>query len=131
MILLDTHTWVWWILRRTDILPEAIDQRIATSADEVAVASISCLEVALLVKKERLRILGDLTAWFDMALEGAGIRLLPLTPAIAARSAALPDLHRDPIDRVLIATAMEHDAVLLTKDTTIRAYPGVQAIWES
>jgi PIN domain nuclease of toxin-antitoxin system len=96
----------------------------------MAVASVSCLEVALLVKKGRLRITGDLNAWFRYALQEAGIRLLPLTPEIAVRSAALPDLHGDPIDRVLIATALEHDAVFLTKDAAIHTYPGVQVSWE-
>jgi len=130
MILLDTHTWVWWVLRRTDMLPGTIDRRIAESPDIIAVASISCLEVALLAKKGRVRISGDLRVWFDMALEGSGIQIVHLTPAIAARSADLPDLHRDPIDRVLIATALEYNALLLTKDTTIRTYPEVQTMWE-
>ena len=48
---------------------------------------------------------------------------------IAARAVELPTIHRDPIDRILIATAIEHDAVLITRDLTIQAYPGVQTAW--
>jgi PIN domain nuclease of toxin-antitoxin system len=93
------------------------------------VASVSCLEVALLLKKGRLDISGELVEWFALALDGAGVQLLPLSPSVAARSAALPDIHRDPIDRVLIATAMEYSATLITKDLDMRAYPDVHAVW--
>lgn len=52
-----------------------------------------------------------------------------LTPRIAARSAALPDIHRDPIDRVIIASAIDYDE-LLTRDGMIARYPGVRVRWD-
>ncbi len=126
MILLDTHVWIWWVTRQADRLPLTWTQRIAGSSETVAVASVSCLEVALLEKKRRLRLDRDINDWFAMALASAGIDVVPLTPAIAARSARLPDLHADPIDRVIVATALEHDAALLTKDATILRYSGIR-----
>ncbi len=73
--------------------------------------------------------MGDLHTWFRAALVTADIELPHLTPDIAARAVELPTIHRDPIDRILIATAIEHDAILITRDLTIQAYPGVQTAW--
>jgi PIN domain nuclease of toxin-antitoxin system len=69
-------------------------------------------------------------SFFDEALDKAGLQLLALTPSIAAKSAALPDIHRDPVDRVIVATAIEHGAELLSKDESVAKYPGVQVHWD-
>lgn len=110
-------------------LPRKAADRIR-SADIVGVTSISCLEVAWLVKRGRIVLPDSVEAFFDAAIAGGGIQLLPLTPRIAARAAALPDIHRDPMDRVIIATAIEHGAELLSKDELIAKYPGVVIRWE-
>ena len=130
MILLDTHTWLWWVSGAPD-LSERMKAVIAAATEPVAIASISCLEVAWLSKKGRIALPGTVDAFFESAIEKAGLQLLPLTPRIAARSAALPDIHRDPVDRVLVATALELDAVLATKDSVIPSYPGVRVRWDS
>lgn len=79
----------------------------------------------------RIALPVSIEEFFTKAIDQAGLVLLPLTPLIAARSAALPDLHRDPIDRVIIATAMEHDAELVSKDELVSRYPGVRVRWDS
>jgi PIN domain nuclease of toxin-antitoxin system len=129
VIVLDTHTWLWWIRDDSPELPQTMRDLISNSPDPIAVASVSCLEVAWLSKKRRIELPVPIEEFFLKAIEGAGIALLPLTPRIAARSAFLPDIHRDPVDRVLIATALEHDAELATKDETIRRYPEVRIRW--
>jgi PIN domain nuclease of toxin-antitoxin system len=131
VILLDTHTWLWWIRGDTTELPSALRDLIGSSPDPIAVASVSCLEVAWLAKKGRVSLPVPIDDFFVKAIDGAGLVLLPLTPRIAARSAFLPDIHRDPIDRVLIATAQEHDADLLTKDDVISRYPDVRVRWKA
>ncbi len=83
----------------------------------------------MLVRKGRLELSTDLNAWFGMAIDQSGVDLLPLTPGIAARSALLPDLYRDPVDRVLIATALEYDALMVTKDRDISSYTEIRARW--
>ena len=130
MILLDTHTWLWWIRGDTTELPAAMRDLISSSPDPIAVASVSCLEVAWLSKKGRISLPVPIDEFFVKAIEGAGLVLLSLTPKIAARSAFLPDIHRDPIDRVLIATAQEHDADLVTRDDAISRYPDVRIRWK-
>jgi PIN domain nuclease of toxin-antitoxin system len=129
VIVLDTHTWLWWIRGDSPELPQAMREIISNSPDPIAVASVSCLEVAWLSKKGRIALPVPIEEFFLKAIDGAGLLLLPLTPTIAARSAFLPDIHKDPIDRVLIATALEHDAELATKDDTIRRYPEVRICW--
>ncbi len=94
---------------------------ISSSPDPIAVASVSCLEIAWLAKKGRISLPVPIDDFFVKAIDGAGLVLLSLTPRIAARSAFLPDIHRDPIDRVLIATAQEHDADLVTRAISFRA----------
>jgi PIN domain nuclease of toxin-antitoxin system len=129
VILLDTHAWLWWVANAPE-LPASVRALIGAAREAVAVASVSCLEVAWLAKKGRIVLPVSVEEFFDRAIDQAGFQLLPLTPKIAARSAALPDIHRDPIDRVLLATAMELDAVLATKDAAIRRYPGVRLLWD-
>lgn len=131
MILLDTHTWLWWIRGDTVELPPAMRELISSSPDPIAVASVSCLEVAWLAKRGRISLPVPIEDFFVKAIEGSGLVLLPLTPRIAARSAFLPDIHRDPIDRVLIATAQEHDADLVTRDGVISRYPDVRTRWKA
>jgi PIN domain nuclease of toxin-antitoxin system len=67
--------------------------------------------------------------WFPLALENHALRELPITGAIALRMAALPENHRDPADRFLIATAQENRLTLLTPDPLIRQYPDLAAFW--
>ena len=102
---------------------------IDNSPEAVAVASVYCLEVAWLAKKGRISLPTPIDDFFDKAIGGSGLVLLPLTPRIAARSAFLPEIHRDPIDRVIIATALDHDADLATRDRTISRYPDVRVKW--
>ena len=79
------------------------------TADDLAVSVISCLEVAQLVKRGILDLPLPLPEWFDAALAESGIACLPVTPALLHASTCLPDLHRDPADRIIIATAQVSD----------------------
>jgi PIN domain nuclease of toxin-antitoxin system len=127
VILLDTHVWLWWAFGSDD-LPIATKNLIET-APEVAVSTISCLEIALLTKKGRIFLSLPAAEWLPWSLSILQLSLLPLTPKIAARSVLLPDLHADPMDRVIIATALEHDADLISKDKIISSYPDVRVKW--
>ncbi|MCX7111182.1 MAG: type II toxin-antitoxin system VapC family toxin [Proteobacteria bacterium] len=127
MVILDTHAWFQWIVT-PELLPERV-QSWLKAADLLAISAISPYEIALHVERGRVQIHLPLRDWFAEAIAGSGIELLPVTPNIAASAAALPQIHRDPWDRIIIATALEYDVVLLTKDATIPLYPGVKAVW--
>ena len=122
MILLDTHIWVRWIEPDTDPLPASISRMIDNS-DQVVVSAISSWEVAYLAKRSRLILPLPIDAWLQAALDDSGITSLPLTAKIASRAANLTDIHRDPADRFIIATAIEIGAMLLTLDGLFKHYP--------
>ncbi len=127
MIVLDTHVWVWWVHGSDRLTARYREYLSAETTGGLAVSAISCWEVAKLVQKGRLTLPVPIREWFEQALGPSGVQLLPLTPAIAAESAALPgDFHRDPADQLIVATARVHDVPLVTADEAIRAYPHVR-----
>jgi PIN domain nuclease of toxin-antitoxin system len=122
MILLDTHIWVNWILLGRDALKPAIASAIE-DADRVVISAISCFEVTLLVKGRKLELPIATDEWLREALEQSGVECLPITCLIAQRSVKLTDIHRDPADRIIIATALEYRSQLASYDTAFPSYP--------
>ncbi|WP_040851811.1 type II toxin-antitoxin system VapC family toxin [Thiorhodospira sibirica] len=121
MILLDTHIWVRWVDPSANPLPVNIVAKIER-AEQLAVSAITCWEVAWLVRRGRLELNLSLSDWLDQALDGSGVICLPINRSIAVRAAALPEYHRDPADRLIIATAMERNAVLISLDGAFADY---------
>jgi PIN domain nuclease of toxin-antitoxin system len=126
LLLLDTHTLVWLIdgdRRLKKGVGEAI--RLAAAEDRVFVSAITPWEVALLVGKGRLRLDRDVLEWLRSALSLPGVRLAPLTPEIAVASTRLPwEMHADPADRILVATARDLGATLVTADGALLGMAG-------
>lgn len=88
----------------------------------VFASPITAWEIGLLVERNRLDLRVPPKAWFSQLLRG-GIRLAALTPEVLIDSASLPgDLHRDPADRILAATAREFGYRLMTRDRPLLAY---------
>lgn len=129
MILLDTHIWIWWVHgdpRLTAAAQEAIRQHEDAA---LGVSVISCWEIANLVERNRIALSVSLPKWIDRALRYPGVRLLDLTPTIAVDSTQLPgDFHKDPADRILVATARRHNCPILTADEPILRYRHVQVL---
>jgi PIN domain nuclease of toxin-antitoxin system len=124
-LLLDTHCWVWmqFGLQEPFSARGLVTLREAAAHARLLVSVISVWEVALLESKGRIRLWMDCETWVRQALVTPGLTLAPLTPEIAIASTRLPgDLHGDPADRLIVATARAHGATLLTKDTKILAY---------
>ncbi len=122
IIVLDTHVWLWYVNGNRELYPTSWGERIAT-ATHVAVSPVSCFEIALAERRGRISLKCPLDQWFSEGLEPAGVELLPLTPTIATRAVALTAAHRDPFDRMIIATALEHDAMLASIDGLFVHYP--------
>lgn len=119
MILLDTHAAVWFanddarLGRQSLAMAEA-----ALAEDMLAISAISFWEIALLVSKDRLELhaaAGELRK----ELLAAGVTELPLTGDIAIAAVELADLHGDPADRFIVATAIAHNATLMTADAAL------------
>jgi PIN domain nuclease of toxin-antitoxin system len=117
-LLLDTHVLIW-LLRDAEQISEPVYEQIqrAADADMVVVSAITPWEIALLVSKRKITLEVDVQEWIDAALELPGVRLEPLSPAIAVASTRLPwEMHPDPADRILVATARHLGATLVTAD---------------
>lgn len=115
MIVLDTHAAIWLT---TDRGLGRQSQRIADKAlseDRLAISTMSFWELALLTAKGRLRSLKS-TSERPSELIATGVRELPLTGDIAILAAELEGLNGDPADRIIAATAIAHDATLVTAD---------------
>ena len=130
MILLDTHTWIW-SHSATKRLSDRVTKLIQTTqTDQRAIASISIWEFAMMVTKGRITAKIDPKRWLNNAISMSGLQVIELTPEIAVESCSLPgDFHRDPADRIIVATARTHHLTLLTKDRKILEYPHVEAVW--
>jgi PIN domain nuclease of toxin-antitoxin system len=99
-------------------------------AGEIIISAISAWEIAMLVAHGRLVLSMDVSSWLATIAEIANVRFYPLDTEIAAKSADLPgEFHKDPADRMIVATARKLAAVLVTKDEKILAYPHVKTIW--
>jgi len=125
LLLLDTHCWLWAQLGITRRLSRSATALIreAESAGGLLVSVISIWELAMLEKRGRVALPRNIRSWIEDALSQPGVSVAPLTPEIAVESVHLPgDLHEDPADRMLVATARVLGATLLTKDHRLIEY---------
>ena len=98
--------------------------------EELLLSAISPWEFSKLLQKARLAISCNPEDWILKALDMPKLRLAPLSPLVAYRSTALPPgIHDDPADQIIVATAREEHATVLTKDERILAYPHVKSLW--
>lgn len=126
MIVLDTHAVVWWTTDPERLGPECSGA--LARAEVVAVPSICFWEVALLVRRGRLALSTPVREWAAAVQTIPRVRALPLTAETALAADGL-EMHADPCDRFIVATAMSFGAPLATRDTLIRALPYVRTIW--
>jgi PIN domain nuclease of toxin-antitoxin system len=129
MLLLDTHALIWLA---TDLsqLTETAKSAIRFHAPELHVSAITALEISLLTKCGKLEWGKRPLSRFGRALEHHCVKEVPIDSEIAWKSGQLPPIHRDPFDRIIVATALAHGMTILTKDRTIPTYPKVKAVWE-
>jgi PIN domain nuclease of toxin-antitoxin system len=131
MIVLDTHTWIWFI-SKPEVLSKRAKKAVSAAVKEksVLISSISAWEVALLVIKKRLTLSLDVTDWIAKSEGLPFIQFIEISNSIAVKSVNLPQpLHSDPADRIIIATALTAGVPLVTKDKKLINYPHVKTIW--
>ena len=124
-ILLDTHYWVWLQFDIKDKVPPATLRSIRASAKSgtLLVSAMSVWEVAMLEAKGRLQLFSECAQWVQKALATPGLILVPLTPEIAIQSTRLPgEIHAEPSDRIIAATARVMGARLATADQKLIDY---------
>lgn len=125
-LLLDTHVWLWLALGTPKRIPPSALKVLEESAQtsSLLVSIVSVWELALLVGRGRIVLPQPLGDWIALALSRAEITLVGLNrPSTVVDSVNLPgELHADPADRFLIATARARRAMLVTHDEHIIAY---------
>ncbi len=129
-LLLDTHVWVWWITQPEKLSRKqrtAIDRTRRAAREPLLVSIISCWEVALLAQRGRLRFSISTDAWLEQATSLPGVELVPLSLATISIAVRLDRL-RDPADQLVVATALERGARLVTSDARIADSEAVAVI---
>ena len=128
MLLLDTCTLLWLTSDQTKLSPAA-RQALSVNAGQLYVSAISGFEIAQKVAKGKLVLPKPPTDWMGLALRLHGLKSLALGMESAVAAGALPALHADPFDRLLIASAQAHRLTLLTPDPLIQQYPSLMTLW--
>ncbi|MBC7622440.1 MAG: type II toxin-antitoxin system VapC family toxin [Aeromicrobium sp.] len=122
MILLDTHTLLWSQFQPQKLGPKSralIDKH--WDRGEIAIPAIAFWEVGMLISRGRFDLKVGLREWRAALLQG-GARELSIDGEVAVRAAELAGLHPDPADRFIAATALAHNATLMTADEKLLAW---------
>ncbi len=129
MILLDTHVLVWLAGAR-ERLSSLARERIE-AAHELAISIASVQEIAYLVARGRLTMDRPVETWIADALNVHEVRALAPTVSTALRAGSLDpvEFHGDPADRLIYATAVDHDALLVSADERLRSCDPSRVVW--
>ncbi len=126
-VLLDTHAFLWWIKDDRRLSGRAREV-LADGANELLFSAASGWEIAIKTRLGRLRVSGDLGVYLSKQLSQNSIGVLPVYLSHAIRVADLPEHHRDPFDRLLVAQACVEGLPLVSVDQEVARYP-VEIIW--
>ena len=124
-LLLDTHALIWFVSNDPN-LPVSTRDKIE-SAEDVFLSIASLWEMAIKLNIGKLPLQGNFED-IEPQLSAAGITILPITFADTVQFRYLPLHHRDPFDRILVAQAINHSLVLVSRDVAFDAYD-LQRVW--
>ena len=128
-MLLDTCTLLW-LASTPAKLPAKVRRVIADNAGNLFISAITAFEIGIKHRRRALELPLAPADWIAETLDHHGIQEIPVDWRIAERSTSLPPLHKDPADRIIIATSLTTGAPILTPDGEIEQYPGVTVIWD-
>lgn len=131
MILLDTHALLWW-LKGAKQLSKRASSIIAKEqqSGNLVISAISVWEICLIVKAKRLILHVDINTWLSDLAAVPNLQIISIDTNIAKTSVFLPGwLHKDPADRIIVATALRLASPIITADAKIRAYTQIETIW--
>ena len=125
--LLDTHAFLWWITG-DERLSGRISQAIADGRNEMFVSAASVWEIAIKGRLGRLSIPGDPGKFIGGQIAENCFRGLPIVAEHALRVWTLPDHHRDPFNRMLVAQAQVEGLALVSRDPQVAQYD-IEVVW--
>jgi len=129
MLLLDTHTFIGLASDRHRLSGKVI-HLIRDDPAGLFISSITAVEFGLLSRAGKINTFGSASDFLFKNMRLFGIHEILTDSELVLASTRLPPLHRDPFDRVIIATAQKHGMTVLTQDRIISTYPKVKAVWE-
>ncbi len=130
MVVLDTNALIYDALQPKRLTPRALRAIEAAGGNgEIACSDISLWEIAMLVAKKRLDPGTELTRFLHDMIQARALRVLPITPEIAALSQSRQFPHGDPADRIISATALFHHARLVSADARLRSLKALEVVW--
>jgi PIN domain nuclease of toxin-antitoxin system len=133
VITLDTHALLWW-LSAPDRIPTKARRLLDGSVTDklpVAVSSITLWEIAMLVDRKRLELTIPVDVWITHVQELPWLSFIPVDNRIAVSSVYLDGFpHRDPADRIIVATTLSLNGTLVTADARLRAYKPLRTAWD-
>lgn len=121
-LLLDTHLLLWAALF-PERLPEEAERLMRDTANTLYFSTVSIWEISIKLSRPRKDLMIDVQEWRAGLLDN-GYQELVITSLHAIDVRNLPDLHKDPFDRLLLAQAMREDLTLVTADALLASYPG-------
>ena len=125
--LLDTHVWIWSQEDIGSIGPNTLSI-LRDPQNSICVSPISTIEIARLIQLEQILLTGSLKRWISRSMSNLLCRTIPLSHDVAIKSYSLHEpFHKDPADRILVASALCEELTLLTADERILDYPHVQS----
>lgn len=134
MIALDTHALIWFVSSPAKIPAKArrlLDGAVAAK-EPIAVSSICLWEVAMLVERKRLELAMPVSVWIKHVESVPWFSFVPVDNHIAVGAVHLDGFaHKDPADRIIVATALGLNATLVTADTRLRSYARIKTAWDS
>ncbi|HEY85341.1 MAG TPA: type II toxin-antitoxin system VapC family toxin [Chloroflexi bacterium] len=131
MIVADTHVIIWDALK-PDLLSQPARDAItrANKGDGIIFCEISLWEIAMLVQKKRLQTDATYQSLIKLILQSNNYILQGITPQIAELSTLFPPtVNKDPADRLIAATAIAENAILVTADRNLRQAESVDTLW--
>lgn len=126
-LLLDTHTFLWWVSDAPELSITA-REAISDTGNECFLSIASCWEMAIKSSIGKLRLTKPVERFVNDLITENGFRLLSIDLRHAAKVEALPFHHRDPFDRLLIAQAITEKLTIVTVDSLFSSY-GVKLLW--
>jgi len=127
VIVLDTHAWLWWC-----DAPKRLSRSAGVEIERAAaigVSAMSCWELVMLERQNRLQFDRGVVAWIRQGLSRDGTVMLPITSDIAIRGGAIHAHVPDPADALIYATAIEHGAQLVSHDRRLHDLDPARLVW--
>lgn len=126
-LLLDTHTFLWFVLNDPSLSPEA-ERLIIDPLNEIEISPATYWEIAIKIGIGKYSLAEPLSSFMEREIVTNRFRVLHIEPRHVAPLTNLPFHHRDPFDRLLVAQAMTEQIPIVSIDAVLDAYP-VTRLW--